>query len=318
MSCVVMDGATLVADDLDWRMLEALGPTVVYQNTIDEERYDKVKDARAVITNKVPFDRALLAQLPKLEYIGVSATGYNIIDIEACEAHSITVTNVPSYADNAVAQHVFALLLNHTNRIALHEASVKRGDWLQSRAFSYTLAPLTELKDKTIGLIGFGRIAKKVASVAQAFSMKVIAYTPNPKEVDKVEFLTLEEVFSQSDVLSLHCPLNNKTKSIVNAQTLGLMKRNAILINTGRGELVEEAALAASLHERAIQAAFLDVLSSEPPTEDNPLLKSQYCHITPHIAWAAVEARQRLLSIVCDNYQSFLQGQAHNVVTRQK
>lgn len=314
MNIVILDGYTLNPGDLDWNPLNKLGNVTLYDRSGENQIVERSKEADAVLVNKVVLSEKTLSQLPNVKYIGVMATGYNNIDIAATRKFGITVTNVKAYSSASVAQHTFALLLSLVNRIETHSQSVFKGDWVNSPDFSYTKTPLTELAGKTMGLIGFGDIGSQVAQIALAFGMKVIAYRKHPDAVNGVEMTTLENVFKNSDVLSLHCPLTDETKEMVNARRLATMKRNAVILNPGRGPLIQEADLADALRNGIIAGAGLDVLSTEPPKPDNPLLSAPNCVITPHVAWATFEARKRLLQIAADNLESFMHGNQKNVV----
>ena len=316
MKIVILDGYTLNPGDLDWAPILELGQVEIYDRSGKNEIVERARDAEAILVNKVVISREILKQLPKLKYIGVAATGYNNIDIEAAQEQNITITNVKAYGPASVAQHTFALLLALVNRIETHSQSVFNGDWASSADFAYWKTPLAELAGKTIGLIGLGDIGSQVATIAQAFGMKVIAYRKNPAltEGNNISMVTLDAVFKRSDVVSLHCPLTKETKGLINAETLGLMKKSAVLINTGRGPLINEADLAEALKSGIIGGAGLDVLSTEPPAADNPLLSAPNCVITPHIAWATFEARERLLQMVADNLKAFQNGNPKSVV----
>lgn len=312
---VVLDGFCLNPGDLSWDILSRMGELSVYERTSADDILARASDAEAVFVNKVKLDADILNQIPKLNYIGVTATGYNVIDVAYASVNNITVTNVPNYADMAVAQHVFAFLLTITNQVMPYATSVFSGDWSRQADFTYQVSQLNELSSKTFGIIGYGRIAKKVARMAKAFGMNVIAYTPRPKDDLEVTFMSLDKVFSDSDVISLHCPLNDETYGLVSERMISKMASNAILINTSRGELVDEKALYNALNENRIRAACLDVMAVEPPLKRNPLFDLPNCYITPHIAWAAFETRARLLTQVCSNYQAFLDGKPINVVS---
>lgn len=316
MNIVILDGYTLNPGDLDWAPLHQLGTVTIYDRSAPEQIVERALHAEVVLVNKVVLSETILDQLPKLKYIGVEATGYNNIDINAARKHGITVTNVKAYGPASVAQHTFALLLALVNRIETHSQSVFAGDWVASKDFCYTKSPLIELAGKTIGLIGLGDIGSQVAQIALAFGMKVIAYRKNPDQTKNpdIEMVTLDEIFRLSDVISLHCPLTDETKGIINAKTLSQMKKSAFLLNTGRGPLINEAELAEALQNNIIAGVGLDVLSTEPPTFENPLLKAPNCIITPHIAWATFEARKRLLQIVADNLEAFMNGKSLSVV----
>lgn len=315
MKLVVLDGFTLNPGDLNWVELQAFGELIVYDRTQPMDIVARAKDADLIFTNKTPLTKETLAQLPKLKYIGVLATGYNIVDIEAARELGITVTNVPSYSTSSVAQFVFALILAFCHRVELHSDAVRDGEWSNSLDFCFTKAPLMDLENKTIGIIGYGRIGERVAQIAKAFGMRVLVaesrYSSTQNDVPRVSW---ERVFIESDFISLHTPLTEATKEMINADVLKLMKPTSYLINTGRGPLIKEQDLAAALNDGQIAGAALDVLSVEPPSADNPLLTAKNCIITPHIAWATLEARQRLMVITVDNVRSFLDGNPINVV----
>jgi len=317
MNIVILDGYTLNPGDQDWAPVHALGNVTIYNRSTPEEIVKRAIEADAVLVNKVVLNEAILSQLPKLKYIGVCATGYNNIDIKTTSQRGIIVTNVKAYGPASVAQHTFALLLALVNHVELHSQSVLNGDWSVSADFCYWKTPLVELSGKTIGLIGLGDIGSQVARIASAFGMNVIAYRKNPGQTDNpdIQMVSLEEVFRQSDVLSLHCPLTEETKNLINKERLSWMKPTAYLLNTGRGPLINEAELAEALKNKIIAGAGLDVLSSEPPASDNPLLSAPNCIITPHIAWASFEARKRLLQMAADNLSTFKNGNPTNVVS---
>lgn len=316
MNIVILDGYTLNPGDQDWAPIQTLGNVTVYDRSAPEQIVERAIDADAVLVNKVILNDAILGQLPKLKYIGVCATGYNNIDIKSTRKLGIIVTNVKAYGPKSVAQHTFALLLALVNHIELHSQSVRDGDWAASADFCYWKTPLVELAEKTIGLVGLGDIGSQVAKIALAFGMKVIAYRKNPDQTQDLdlEMVSLETLFKQSDVISLHCPLTEETKNLINAERLSWMKPTSYLLNTGRGPLINEEDLAHALNNKTIAGAGLDVLSSEPPKADNPLLTAQNCMITPHIAWASFEARKRLLRMVADNLAAFISGESTNVV----
>ena len=318
MNIVVLDGYTLNPGDLNWEpLLDLSDDCQLYERTAAAETVERARDAEIVLTNKVVLDRATLAQLPRLKYVGVLATGVNVIDLDAARERGIIVTNVPAYSTASVVQLTFALLLELTNRVGHHSASVRSGNWVRSRDFSYWDFPLVELAGLRMGLVGFGAIAQGVARVAQALGMDVIATRrgQGADEVPGVRRVDLETLFRESDVLSLHCPLTPETRGLVNAARLALMKPTACVINTSRGPVVNEADLAAALNAGRIAGAGLDVLSTEPPAADNPLLSAKHCFITPHIAWATRSARARLLEVVVANIRAFLDGKPQNVVT---
>ncbi|MDO6773896.1 D-2-hydroxyacid dehydrogenase [Shewanella sp. 3_MG-2023] len=316
MKIVVLDGHTLNPGDLDWSSLAALGELSVYEHTMAADIISRSKDADIILTNKAVINAEVISQCPQLKYIGVTATGTNVVDIAAASAQQIVVTNVPAYGPDAVAQMVFALILQHTQQVDLHDKAVKKGQWSQSRDFCFTLSSLVSLKGKTMGVVGYGDIGQQVARLALAFNMNVLINTSTPKTdlPAGVQWQTLNKLLSQSDIVSLHCPLNQATDKMINAQSLELFKPNALLVNTARGGLVDEVALADALNDNRLSAA-LDVLSSEPPMADNPLLAAENTIITPHIAWATTEARQNLLNIAVDNVAQFLKNSPCNQVT---
>lgn len=316
MIIVILDGYTANPGDLSWGALEKMGKLTVYDRTRPEETIERAKDADIVLTNKVCLRRAEIEQLPKLKYIGVLATGYNVVDIEAAHELGIIVTNVPAYSTESVVQMVFAHLLAVTNRTE-HYANLNRdGRWSSNTDFCYWDTELTELAGKTFGIVGLGNIGRRVAAIAQAFGMKVVAYTSKRAEdmPPGIAKLPIDELLQSSDVVSLHCPLTPKTHHLINCRTLQLMKHSAVLINTGRGPLINDQDLADSLNANRLRAFCADVLSDEPPRADNPLLSCVNAFITPHIAWATKEARTRLVSIAIGNVQAFLSAHPINVV----
>jgi glycerate dehydrogenase len=316
MNIVVLDGYTLNPGDLTWKDLESLGPCKVYDRTAPKNVVPRAKNAEIVLTNKTVLSSDIIKQLPELKYIGVLATGYNVVDVEAARNLNIPVTNVPAYGTQSVAQIVFAHLLNLAEHIAHHTQTVKSGRWISSPDFCYWDTPLIEIADLTMGIIGLGKIGQTTAKLALAFGMNVIFYDiSKPSCVTQgCKFVELDDIFRNSDVISLHCPLTPETKKIINKDRLDLMKKTAFLINTSRGQVIDEQALADALNNERIAGAGLDVLTEEPPTENNPLLKAKNCYITPHIAWATIAARKRLLKVAVDNVASFLEGKYQNVV----
>jgi len=313
---VVTDGFTLNPGDLSWRKLQSLGHVQLYDHTPAGEMAGRAASATILIVNKTPVDAGLLAQLPLLECICVSATGYNNVDTAAAKARGIPVCNAVGYGTDSVAQHVFALLLEWQNKVHAYQNSVAAGDWARSRDFCYYLHSSRELAGKTMGIYGFGRIGQKVAVIAQAFGMNVLACHKHPERdaMPGVQFVDIETLFAQSDVISLHAPLSAENEGIVNKNLLHLMKPDALLINTGRGGLIHEADLREALLQKSIGGAALDVLLKEPPVENHPLFGLDNCLITPHIAWASVEARERLMEITVENVRAFLAGAPQNVV----
>lgn len=316
MKIVILDGYALNPGDLSWEGLKNLGDCQIFDRTKPEEVFSRISDVEAVITNKVVIDKHMLSQLPALEYIGVTATGYNVVDVLAATERNIVVTNIPAYSTDSVAQLVFSHILNVTNRVELHANSVKAGNWTRNPDFAYWKTPQVELAGKTLGIIGFGRIGRKVAEIALAFGMKVVFQNRSVKNElpEGMVQKSLGEVFSESDFLSLNCPLTSENAAFVNKKLIETMKPTAVLINTGRGALINEADLAEALNSGRIAAACLDVLSTEPPLQQNPLISAKNCFITPHIAWATFEARQRLMNITVENLKNYLSGNAKNVV----
>ena len=318
MKIVVLDGYGLNPGDLSWSAWEALGELTVYDRTSPSELLERSEGAEVLITNKTLITAEDMAELSSLKYIGVLATGYNVVDIDAAKARGIVVTNIPAYSTASVAQMVFAHVLNITQRVGYYANENTQGRWTNNADFCYWDTNLVELDGKKMGIVGYGNIGKATARIALAFGMEVLAYTSKeqkdlPQGVRKV---TLDELFSESDVVSLHCPLTPDTKELVNAERLKTMKPSAILINTGRGPLVNEQDLANALNEGHIAGAGLDVLSVEPSLADNPLLKAKNCFITPHIAWATKEARTRLMGIAINNLKSYQEGNIINNVAK--
>ena len=318
MKITILDGYCMNPGDMSWEPLEQLGELTVYDRTAPSEILGRAAGSEALLTNKTVLTGEILRALPGLRYVGVLATGYNVVDIDTARQLGIVVTNIPAYSTDSVVQMVFAHLLVITNRVEHYTAENRRGRWSGNPDFCYWDSPLRELSGKTFGIVGLGNIGQAVSRVALAFGMKVKAYTSKspdklPEGVAKAD---LDELFSTSDVVSLHCPLTESTRHLVNAARLAQMKPSAILINTGRGPLVDEEALAEALGSGRIHAAGLDVLTSEPPSADNPLLKAPNCFITPHLGWATKEARERLLDIATDNLRGFIAGDIRNNVAR--
>lgn len=316
MKIVVLDGYTANPGDLDWSPLAALGELIVHERTPAALTLERAAGARVLLTNKVILGAREMAALPELRCIGVLATGYNVVDTVAAKERGVVVTNVPAYSTPSVAQHVFALLLELTRGVGRHADLVRAGRWSASPDFAFWATPQVELAGLTIGIVGFGAIGQAVARIALAFGMRVLVHTrtPNPASWPEVDFVGLDALLARADVVSLHCPLTEETRGMINAPRLAAMKSTAYLLNTGRGPLVDEAALAAALKAGQIAGAGLDVLSVEPPPADNPLLTAPNCIITPHLAWATRAARQRLLDVAIDNVRAFLEGKRQNVV----
>lgn len=316
MKIIVLDGYALNPGDLSWEGLKQLGDCQIFDRTNPEDVFSRISDVEAIITNKVVIDKHLLDQLPALEYIGVTATGYNVVDVLAATERNVVVTNIPAYSTDSVAQLVFSHILNVANRVELHANSVKAGNWTKNPDFAYWKTPQMELAGKTLGIVGFGRIGRKVAEIGQAFGMKVIFQNRSVKNDIPAGIVqkSLPEVFAESDFVSLNCPLTAENSAFVNKNLIETMKPTAVLINTGRGALINESDLADALNSNLIAAACLDVLSTEPPVKQNPLISAKNCFITPHMAWATYEARQRLMNIAVDNLKSYLSENTKNVV----
>ncbi len=316
MRIVVLDGYTLNPGDLSWDDLRALGECAVYERTPPVQIIERAAGAGAILTNKTPLTAETLRALPGLRYVGVLATGHNVVDAGAARSLGVVVTNVPAYSTLSVTQMVFGHLLNHTLHVADHARVVADGAWARAKDFAFWVSPLTELSGLTMGILGFGRIGAATAGAARAFGMNVIAHDPDPGGIRSAGFepVDLNELFRRSDVLTLHCPLTERTRAIVDESRLRLMKRTAFLINTSRGPVIDEPALARALNEGWIAGAGLDVLSAEPPPADHPLLTAKNCTITPHIAWATRAARERLMSEAVENLRAFQRGTPRNVV----
>lgn len=318
MKIVVLDGYSMNPGDLSWEALEALGECTVYDRTAPNEVLERSKDAEVLLTNKTEITSEIIAALPQLKYIGVLATGYNVIDIKVAREKNIVVTNVPSYSTHSVAQMVFAHILNIVQQVKYHSDEVKKGRWANNQDFCFFDTPLTELTGLNIGIIGLGHTGAATARVALGFGMNVYAYTSKSQLqlIPEFKMKSMDEIFSECDIVSLHCPLTEETQNLVNAKRLATMKSTAILINTGRGQLVNEQDLADALNNGVIYAAGVDVLSSEPPKADNPLLTAKNCFITPHIAWATKASRIRLMDTAVNNLKGFITGKVVNNVVK--
>ena len=318
MKIVILDGYTENPGDLSWEGFEALGDLTVYDRTTDHSQIAvRIGDAEIILTNKTPVSREIMGACPKLKYIGLLATGYNVVDVKAAKEAGITVTNIPTYGTDAVSQYAIALLLELCHHIGEHSDCVKRGDWTKNKDWCFWNHPLIELAGKTMGIIGFGRIGQGTARIAQAMGMKVLAYDTyhNPELVsDTCAYASLDQVFASSDVITLHCPLFPETEGIINKDTISRMKDGVMIINNSRGPLIVEADLRDALNSKQVAGAAVDVVSTEPISMDNPLLDADNCIITPHIAWAPKESRQRLMEIAVKNLEAFLNGAAQNVV----
>jgi glycerate dehydrogenase len=316
MKIVVLDGYAANPGDISWEPMQSLGQLVIYDRTKPQEVLERCNDADAVLTNKVVLNAETIARLPQLKYIGVLATGYNVVDVKAAAAQGIVVTNIPAYSTESVAQLTFAHILNIASRVGHYADANREGRWSHNPDFCYWDTPLMELNGKTMGIVGLGNIGMRVAQLALAFGMDVFAVTSKlrtdlPAGIQKT---TLEGLLAVSDVLTLHCPLTEQTHHIINAETLALMKPGAVIINTGRGPLVDEQAVADALKNGHLLAYGADVMEQEPPRADHPLLSCPNAFLTPHIAWATFEARQRLMDIAVDNLQSFISGRPKNQV----
>lgn len=321
MKLTILDGNAVNPGDLDWSCFESFGNLTVYPRSEPEQVVERSRDSDALFTNKVVFSKEVLQKLPQLKYIGVFATGYNLVDVDEAARRGIVVTNIPSYSTDSVAQLTWAHLLNLTFRLSDHCDSVQRGDWGRHPDFCYWNFPLIELRNQTFGIVGFGEIGRAVARLALAFDMKVLAYGPRRQPgttegtpLGLVDFVALETLLRRSDVVSLHCPLNANNVRMIDAGALALMKPTSFFLNVARGGLVDEQALADTLNSKKIAGAGLDVLSEEPPTAKNPLLTARNCFITPHLAWGTLAARKRLQTIAAENFAAFLRGEKKNVV----
>ena len=318
MHIVILDGYAANPGDLSWEEMKQLGNCVIYDRTSPAEVLERSRGAEILLTNKTVLNAETINALPDLRYIGVLATGFNIVDMEAAKARGVIVTNIPAYSTDSVAQMVFAHLLNICQQVQHHSEEVRKGRWSNNPDFCFWDTPLIELRGKKMGIVGLGHTGSRTARIAIAFGMEVYAYTSKssfqlPHEIKKMK---LDELFSECDVISLHCPLTPDTREMVNASRLSLMKSTAILINTGRGPLVNEQDLADALNKGRIYAAGLDVLNQEPPHADNPLLTARNCYITPHIAWASTAARERLMQIAVENVKAYIEGKTMNVVNK--
>ena len=314
MKIVVLDSYTLNPGDLSWDDLKELGDCRIYDRTPADKILERSQDAAIILTNKTPLSAETISQLTALKYIGLLSTGYDVVNVAAAKKRQIIATNIPAYGTQSVAQMVFAHILNLTLAVGAHAKSVHEGAWSGSSDFCYWLSPLVELKDKTLGIVGYGKIGREVAKIALAFGMKILAYDFISVEDTNVAFTDMPTLFQKSDFITLHCPLTPETNKFINKEKIALMKKTAFLINTSRGAVIDEHDLADALHDGQIAGAGLDVLSKEPPPVDHPLLQAKNCFITPHIAWATLEARQRLLQQAIENIKAFLAGHPVNVI----
>ncbi|MBQ7159279.1 MAG: D-2-hydroxyacid dehydrogenase [Treponema sp.] len=315
MKITVLDGHAANPGDISWDAIKALGEFTVYERTPAEKVVERIGDSDIIFLNKIKITREIVSQCPNLKYIGVLATGYNVVDTVACREKGIVVTNIPAYSTDAVAQHVFAFILTFANQVAAHSESVHAGGWIKNPDFCYWLSPLTELSGKTLGIFGFGNIGQKVAKIAHAMGMQVIVHVHSEKSFTGGEkTVTTEELFRQSNYITLHAPMTDETANLINEKTLALMKPTAILINTARGGLVDEKAVRSALENKKIAGYAADVILNEPMSADCPLYKAPNCLLTPHIAWAPKETRERLLKIAEENIKAFMNGKPINVV----
>lgn len=319
MKTVILDGFAANPGDLSWDFLNKYGEVTVYDRTEEKDIISRAEGAEIIILNKTIMSRKTIEALPDLKLIAILATGYNIVDTKACDDHGVLVANIPSYSVSAVAQQTFAFILEFANRIGAHSQSVLSGGWASNPDFSYQVAPLKELCGKTIGIIGFGRIGKRVAELAKAFEMRIIANTAHPEKYKDsgVEFMSLDEMLPLCDFVTLHCPMTPETDKLINAEFISKMKDGAFIVNTSRGGEVDEQALADALNNGKLAGAGVDVLSTEPPKADNPLLSAKNIFITPHIAWASFETRERLMGILEENISSYIAGTPVNIVNMQ-
>lgn len=319
MKIVLLDGYTTNPGDISWEELKSLGDVTIYDHTEDDMVEERIGDADVVLVNKIRFKRDRIKRLEKVKYIGVLATGYDIIDLEAASQAGIRVSNIPAYSTESVAQMTIALMLELSNHMAVHDKAVKNGEWQKCRDFCFWKKPIIELAGKNLGIIGHGKIGQRVCEMARAFSMNIIVWDRTGNKVsndEKLRYADFETLMRESDVVSLHCPLFDETKNIINEKSLSLMKKDAVLVNTSRGGLVDEEALYHALENERIAGAAIDVLPLEPPKEGSILFKAKNIIITPHIAWASKESRERLLSIACENIRTFEKGEPINVVNK--
>jgi glycerate dehydrogenase len=317
MNIVVLEGYPLNPGDLSWDELKKLGNTKIYDKTKNEDALERIGNADAVFVNKTELTREVFENAPNLKYVGVLATGFDNIDVKSAKENNVVVTNVPSYGTSSVAQFVFALLMEMIYHVREHDQAVKKGEWEESESFCFWKYPLVELKDKKFGIIGYGRIGMETGKIAKAFGMKVLAHTRTPDkslEDENLKFVDLDELFKESDFISLHSPLTKETEGMINKKAINKMKKNAMIINTARGSLIVEEDLAYALNIGRIKAAASDVLTQEPPSIDNPLLKAKNMIVTPHIAWAPKEARERLMKTAVSNFKEFLKGNKVNTI----
>ncbi len=317
MKIAVLDGYAMNPGDLSWLEMEKFGDLILYDRTTDDKVIERIGDAEIVLTNKVALPREILKSVPNLKYIGVTATGYNIVDTVAARELGIVVTNVPAYSTGSVAQLVFAFILEFCHHVGEHNRAVQDGQWVNSQDFTFWNYPLIELKNKTLGLIGYGAIGQAVATLAEAFGMNVLVYTRTASKVqstERIQYAALDDVLNASDFISLHCPLTDNTKELINKNSIQKMKTGSYLINTSRGPVISEQDVADALNIGKLAGAAVDVVAVEPIQSHNPLLKAKNCIITPHFGWAPIEARTRLMKTLADNVRAFIEGKPINVV----
>ena len=320
MKAVILEGNAVNPGDLSWEPVEKICHPVIYKGTTEADKIERIGDAEIVFINKLIMDEEVFSKCPDLRYVGISATGYNVIDLDAARRHGITVTNVPAYSTESVTQHTWALILEIMNRVALHDSFVKNGGWSNSGSFTRWLQPIEELQGKTLGIYGFGNIGRRVAEIAAAFGMEICVFTKHPDKYtsyanEHLRFVTEEAFWPAADVITLHCPLTPETEGLINRKTIAQMKDGAVFINVSRGRIVDEEALSDALRSGKIKAAGVDVVSEEPIRKDNPLLTAPNAIITSHLAWSGVKARARLVEIMADNLRCFLEGHPQNVIS---
>ncbi|MGN0176565.1 MAG: D-2-hydroxyacid dehydrogenase [Methanobrevibacter sp.] len=316
MKGVLLEESAINKGDISWEELSKYVDLTIYDNTTEENKIDHIGDAEVIFDNKVIIDEKVLNKCPNIKYIGVCATGYNVVDLDATRKRNITVTNVPSYSTNSVVQLTWALILEQTCNLELHNQSVKNGDWINSEIFCYWLSPITELAGKTLGIIGYGNIGKKVATIAKCFEMNVLVNTQHPEKYskDEINFVNKDEIFTKSDIISLHCPLTDETSEIIREENIKKMKDQVRIVNVSRGGLVNENDLASALNSGKVLSAGVDVVTVEPMSKNNPLLNAKNIIITPHIGWASIDARKRLVNEIVENYKAFIDNEERNVV----
>lgn len=314
MKIVNIDSVTTNPGDQSWDWLAEFGEYTIYDRTNPDQIVERAKDADILIINKSVITSEIIDKLPNLKLIALQSTGYNVVDCEYARKKNILVANIPSYSTNAVAQMVFAFILEFASRVGMHNEAVHNNEWCECPDFCFWKAPLTEIEGKTIGIIGYGSIGKRVAKLAKAYDMNVLVFTPHPRDDENVKFVDLDYLLKNSDYITCHCPLTNETNKLINSENIAKMKETAIVINTSRGPVIDDNALAEALNNGKIAGAGLDVLTVEPPTSDNPLLTAKNCLITPHIAWASYETRKRLFSILKSNIEQFINGTPQNIV----